>query len=116
MIRHATFTVEEIFELMDSRSKILPTGHRFRPTSGRLVLFRTKGPACVTCDLVGTFFALESVGDETPHLNLYGFDGSGGEILMTKDHIHPKSKGGANEQANYQPMCATCNSKKADKV
>ena len=35
---------------------------------------------------------------------------------MTKDHIHPRSKGGANALDNYDPMCSPCNGKKADKV
>jgi hypothetical protein len=33
---------------------------------------------------------------------------------MTKDHIHPKAKGGAEKLENFQPMCSPCNSYKAD--
>jgi hypothetical protein len=47
-------------------------------------------------------------------MNLYAIDKNGNEILMTKDHIVPKSKGGANALYNYQPMCSHCNAEKAD--
>ena len=31
------------------------------------------------------------------------------EILFTKDHITPRSKGGKNHISNYQTMCSKCN-------
>lgn len=37
-------------------------------------------------------------------------------MLFTKDHIHPRSKGGANSLKNYQPMCSPCNGAKADSL
>jgi len=37
-------------------------------------------------------------------------------VLMTIDHILPKSRGGGNNINNYQPMCQPCNSKKGNKV
>ena len=47
------------------------------------------------------------------HLDLYGFIDEE-EVLMTIDHIVPKSKGGINENINYQTMCKICNEMKAD--
>ena len=38
------------------------------------------------------------------------------EMMMTKDHILPRSKGGANRLENYQPMCSKCNCKKGDRI
>lgn len=35
---------------------------------------------------------------------------------MTKDHIMPKSKGGADSLSNYQTMCLPCNEAKADRM
>lgn len=49
------------------------------------------------------------------HFNLYGIK-DGKEVMLTKDHIVPKSKGGANTQENYQCMCRNCNGNKADTV
>lgn len=119
MIRHAVYSVDTVFDLMANRERgkaILPDGATFKIASSRIQLFHQKGKACVACGIEGEFFALESCRDETPHLNLYAINEDGEEILMTKDHIFPKSKGGRNEMANYQTMCAPCNSSKADKV
>lgn len=118
MIRFATFPVEDIFILMEIPSETkayfvdLPLP---KLKSSRLELFKTKGVVCVACDLEGTHFALEAVGDERPHLNLYATGEKGEEILFTKDHIKPKSLGGANGLVNYQTMCEPCNGRKADK-
>jgi len=43
------------------------------------------------------------------HLNLYGFDENGEEVLMTRDHIIPVSRGGKNHLSNYQVYCWKCN-------
>lgn len=60
-------------------------------------MFFTKGYKCVDCGMVGKFFAKERYrGDKKYHLNLYGYDSNGNEILMTKDHIIPESLGGKN--------------------
>jgi len=46
---------------------------------------------------------------------MYRIDENGDEILYTKDHIKPKSRGGKNNIINYQTMCYNCNLKKGDK-
>ncbi len=48
------------------------------------------------------------------HFNLYG-ELQGNLILMTKDHIIPRSQGGLNCAKNYQTMCTLCNHAKKDK-
>lgn len=54
--------------------------------------------------------------DVSYHLNLYAVDENGKEILMTKDHIIPKSKGGKDHISNYQTMCVRCNMTKGNNV
>lgn len=78
-----------------------------------------KNHSCVSCGLIADFMALERT-NGTPvgkyHFNLYGVDDEGREVLFTKDHILPKSKGGMNHLSNYQTMCNICNEKKGNKI
>ena len=65
----------------------------------------------------GKYFAKEKFADQsTYHLNLYAVDDNGDEILMTKDHIIPRSKGGIDDISNYQTMCKLCNEAKGNKL
>lgn len=38
------------------------------------------------------------------------------DVKLTRDHKQPLSKGGSNYISNIQPLCASCNSKKHNKV
>jgi len=93
-------------------------GKQVRMGSQRYVLFSEKGLTCVECGLKGRFFALEKQAQEHDrfHFNMYGINSEGEEVLFTKDHIIPRSKGGANAQHNYQVMCSACNHEKDDKL
>lgn len=114
----AAYSVDDILlPMMEGlRSTVLPDGRRVKLTSDRLRLFFLKGITCCCCGVEGNEFRLESHTTETPHLNLYAVQEDGKVILMTKDHIHPKSLGGANHMDNYQTMCQPCNGKKAATV
>jgi len=91
-------------------------GFRVAMGSQRYRLFKKRGITCAHCGLTGKFFALERhMPFERPHFNLYAIDPDGNEVLMTKDHIVPKSKGGKNWQSNYQVLCCRCNCKKGNK-
>ena len=93
-------------------------GEMVKMTSQRYQLFASKGVECVGCGLAGAYFALERNRHEDFgrfHFNLYGLR-DGAEVLMTKDHIVPKSKGGKNTLDNYQVMCFDCNAFKADSL
>jgi len=87
--------------------------------SHRYQMFAAKGTDCVKCGIKGKFFALERAEANNPlkfHFNLYGIDKHGNEVMITKDHIIPRSKGGKNILNNYQPLCYRCNKDKADHV
>ena len=76
-----------------------------------------KSLVCVSCGLVGThFWAEKKENDISPHLNLYAINKDGHEVLMTRDHIIPKSKGGPDNLHNMQTMCCKCNQKKGNKI
>jgi 5-methylcytosine-specific restriction endonuclease McrA len=123
----------EIFDLVDyskcnDKAKGKPTvirvdldGHLINVNSLRLHIFKLKGIRCVKCGISGTFFIKERTPlkpnskrqDDFYHLNLYAVVDDR-EILMTKDHIIPKSKGGSNQIENLQTMCVNCNHVKGD--
>lgn len=85
--------------------------------SHRYFIFRAS-KKCVSCGLVGSVMLLEMHShDTTPHFNMYARDEDGELVLMTKDHICPKTSGGADRHSNYQTMCSICNNiKGADSI
>lgn len=76
------------------------------------------GIECPYCGMKASFFAKERFYSNKDnlkyHLALYGINKKGKEVLFTKDHIFPKTKGGANNVENYQTMCSKCNCLKSD--
>lgn len=83
----------------------------------RYSCFKKHGLRCVKCGIVGALFLLQiGAGDKRPHFNLYAISSNNRLILMTRDHIVPRSLGGANRLWNLQTMCTRCNNKKGDKI
>jgi 5-methylcytosine-specific restriction endonuclease McrA len=106
--------------LEDARGNIFDV----KAVSYRLELFK-QNPKCVACHRVGNLWVLEAHRRfETPHLNLYHIQEEedpewkkltkDGLVLMTKDHIIPRSKGGPTTLENLQTMCSICNGKKGN--
>lgn len=107
-VRRATFTFEEGLE-------------RIKNTNSKRLLCFVNSRRCVTCGLMGVYWAEESSINKTIpgglqgwHLNLYGVR-RGREVMFTKDHIRPASKGGRDTMDNLQTMCCTCNVRKGNK-
>lgn len=95
-----------------NRKRTNISGYDIKIWSVRLRTFLLHGTSCAKCGLEATHFAIEQYKDQNiPHLNLYAND-----MLMTCDHIHPKSKGGTDLISNTQTMCHHCNIRKSDKV
>lgn len=90
---------------------------KFSVSTARLRLFK-HSRTCARCGIKGSVFILERFKEQTKgwHLNLYAKNKNGHLILMTKDHVIPRAKGGPDCMANYQTMCRPCNSKKGDSV
>jgi 5-methylcytosine-specific restriction endonuclease McrA len=76
---------------------------------------------CAACQIQGDHFWIEanSIGPDNKHygwhLNLYALNHYGHPIMMTLDHIVPKSKGGTKAPNNIQLLCTHCNNAKEDK-
>lgn len=81
----------------------------------KLKVFK-KSLRCKTCGIKGNVFLLELNREgRNARLNLYHKKRNGKLILMTVDHIKPKSKGGNNNMNNLQTMCEPCNQIKGNK-
>ena len=76
----------------------------------RLQVFAQKGTACVRCGVDGVYLLTSVDQGGGRHVDLYTAD----FVLMTIDHILPKSRGGASTLVNYQPMCQHCNGRKGN--
>lgn len=103
------------FEGTSSKVRVNFDGHPIKMASHRYWTFLRKGLKCVTCGIEGQYFRKERhrVTEEGKyHFNLYAVDSEGDEVLITKDHVIPKSKGGRNHISNYQTMCIVCNMEK----
>ena len=116
--RKENLTIEEVynavkdvlFEPEDKKAMVVINGDKKKGNSQRFQTFFTKGLKCACCGIEGKYFGKEKDFNAARyHLNLYALDESGNEVLMTKDHIVPRSKGGASELYNYQTMCVKCN-------
>ena len=116
--RKENLTIEEVynavkdvlFEPEDKKAMVVINGDKIKGNSQRLQTFFTKCLKCACCGIEGKYFGKEKDFNAARyHLNLYALDESGNEVLMTKDHIVPRSKGGASELYNYQTMCVKCN-------
>lgn len=79
----------------------------------RFKVLNQKGCKCVNCGVEGIFFARELDQMGTECLHLYGMK-DGNEVMITMDHIVPKSKGGGYTTSNLQPMCEVCNVRKSN--
>ena len=96
-------------------------GFQVKFSSLRLRCFK-RSRVCVVCGRIGTIMSLDrrhrksKEKNITAHFNLYTEEPNGEFVLMTQDHIIPKSRGGKNHLSNLQTMCATCNEIKGNKL
>jgi 5-methylcytosine-specific restriction endonuclease McrA len=110
-------TKDVLFEQDKCNSKVELDCDIIKGNSERYQTFFTKGLKCACCGIEGQYFAKEKhITDKSYHLNLYAIDENGEEVLMTKDHIVPRSKGGKNDVSNYQTMCERCNLAKGNNL
>lgn len=126
LIKGEKYSIDDTFKIIapllnpdeeynkDNRpTKVNFYGDMIKPNSQRYQTFYYKGCTCVKCGRKALYFEKNKMSnDRSYHLNLYGMDENGNEVLFTKDHILPKSKGGQDYITNYQTMCEKCNKEK----
>lgn len=82
--------------------------------SGQRMALLGREKECRCCGHTGVLFRLEISGCLKPHFNLYAAH-QDGLLLMTMDHIVPKSQDGETNPENLQLLCKICNEKKRNK-
>lgn len=116
LIHVAEFDINDVFSYVtveESKKSWTINGQIYsvKMNSDRYLVFK-QNQSCAACGLQGTRLILDlNPNDMNPHFNLYGIE-DGRLVLMTKDHIKPKSKGGSDTLENFQCMCTTCNNLK----
>ena len=138
-LRHGIFNREEVLPFIGQKKVF--NGDEITLRGQRYQVFQ-QSLFCANCGIEGLYFAKEKcaykVAHQIPgkgrhsyewvvspstkhfandwHLNLYAMREDGKEIMMTRDHIIPKAKGGPNTLENQETMCSKCNSNKKDKL
>lgn len=109
----AEYPIEGILPLIGKNEKIHLLDWDVGIISERLKTFK-RSLICVECGIIGSIFKLQRHHpNDTPHLNLFAVIDDK-HILMTADHIIPRSKGGRKQSFNLQTMCHRCNEQKAN--
>ena len=93
-------------------------GQSVKLSSLRLQTFAAHGTACHECGIEASFFAIErdlaqAARNGGYHLNLYGIDADGQDVLFTHDHAIARALGGKDSLENTRTCCYHCNNKKA---
>lgn len=120
-IRHGIVPAEIVLPLVkehygNNLPKPVFHGHPVGVTSLRMKTFQHDGLVCRGCGLTASYFAVEDFHNARhpqPHLNLYGINADGAEVLFTHDHKLARGLGGADNLSNVQTMCFPCNNKKS---
>ena len=117
--REKRYSADLIHRLSKDEQSVVMEGHTVEVDNLRIQCFREKGLTCAKCGIEACFAALELVQSPAYNgwaINFYAHTDIGDEVIFTKDHIHPRSRGGGDEMANLQPMCWPCNQRKGNSV
>jgi len=81
----------------------------------RLRVFAYKGVRCIHCGIEGNKLVKHRQSNGYIHIDIF-YWGKNRQMLITRDHLFPKSKGGSDSLDNLYPMCERCNHKKGDRL
>lgn len=116
-------SLEEGFEILNReiRTDRLLKGRQVCKPSGWL-LFKAMQGQKISCHFCGCtadqWVSAKGKNDKQGHpvLDLFATATDGKIVLMTRDHIIPKSLGGTDDVENLRPACGPCNETRANDV
>lgn len=81
--------------------------------SSRLRTFAAQEPVCCNCGIKAKYFAIErpvtrNDGSNQYHLNLYGIDSAGNEVMFCRVLKKSRKDGGDESSENSNIMCEKC--------
>ncbi len=122
-IYHASVSLEEGYAILEQPTKHdrLVRGKRVDRPSGWALFHHMKGQP-IRCHFCGCqadqWVAEKGRKDKLGHptLNLFATSREGGVVIMTRDHIIPKSLGGVDAVENLRPACGPCNEQRSNDV
>lgn len=117
-------SLEEGMALLKRRKRAMLFGESINVRGLKFSTFLNGPPCCSNpeCGLTFSHFVVErNLGRrKTPapdhhnfHLNLYGVNARGEEVMFTHDHTLARSLGGADDLSNTTSMCRVCNREKS---
>ncbi len=122
-IYYASVPLEEGFSILEHPIKAdrLVHGKQVDRPSGWALFYSLKNVpiCCHFCGCQADQWIMEKGrNDRQGHLvlNLFATNRSGQVVLMTRDHIIPRSLGGVDAVANLWPACAQCNHNRRNEV
>lgn len=125
-IFYKELSLEEGFEVSDlEKNSRIVAGREVSNASG-IALFNSMRGKPITCWHCGAiadrWISCKDMNDiSRPVLNLFATrvrrrDGMQFLVMMTRDHIIPKSLGGVDDNSNLRPGCEDCNSDRGSKM
>lgn len=93
--------------------------HEVHVTSLRLRTFYADGAKCYICAKEATHFSADLFSNrpsnqrQIAHMNMWGVDEDGEELLFTHDHVLARSLGGGDHLGNTKTCCTKCNNQKS---
>lgn len=120
LIFYREVSLEEGFEiLLKPKAERLVRGQAVSAASGAALFLSLRGRPikCYNCGCEATSWIADRHRNHMgkPCLNLYASK-DGTPVLMTRDHIIPKSLGGKDLVENLRPCCSDCNSLRGNEM
>jgi hypothetical protein len=124
LIYYTEVSLEQGFEVLTKeKPDRLVRGVHVNPPSGKLLFEHLWDNGhmlrCWECNRLANCWIVEKGKNDrigSPNLNLYSKGEDGSYMLMTRDHIIPRSYGGVDAVENLRMACSQCNSDRGNEI